>query len=70
MNKAIENLRERYAHIHPLIFHRSEEKAKSPGDLFDILDTIPDYPIIWNEQEHRWVQIDDIFLKHNFKPNE
>lgn len=33
-------LKERYNKIYPLIVHRSLERAKSPGDLFDILDRL------------------------------
>ena len=44
----IKKLKERYSNIHPLIFHRSVEHAKSNGELFDILDTIPEkFPIVW-----------------------
>jgi hypothetical protein len=55
-------LRKRYPDIHPLIFHRSVEKAKSGGELFDILETIPvNYPIIWSEEWRQWVTTSDIF---------
>jgi len=59
----VDGLRDNFKDVHPLIFHRSLERAVSPGDLFDILDTIPiEYPIIWNEDERRWKSTDDIFL--------
>lgn len=55
-------LRNRYPDVHPLIFHRSVEKAKSGGELFDILETIPvNYPIIWSEEWRQWVTTGDIF---------
>ena len=39
-----------FSMIHPLILARSTEKAKSDGELFDILSTIPNkYPIYWSE---------------------
>ncbi len=54
--RVIEKLRERYAGIHDTVFIRSMEKARSPGDLFDILDTFPGkYPVCWDENSRRWV---------------
>jgi hypothetical protein len=51
----VEALRKRYK-VHPLLFQRSVEKSKSPGDLFDILDGLPDgFPLVWSESDHRWV---------------
>lgn len=68
----IEKLKERYSTVHPLLFHRSVEHAKSNGDLFDILDTIPEkYPLIWCENVHeegkgRWVHNKDLYLTEEF----
>lgn len=63
----IDKLRERYPDIHPLIFHRSYERAKSNGDLFDILDTVPNkFPIIWCETTSRWTTTQDLFLSDSF----
>lgn len=57
--QVVEKLKEKYKDIHPLIFHRSLERAKSAGDLFDILDTIPgDYPLMWSEEQHKWIVLD------------
>jgi hypothetical protein len=54
-------LKARYPHIHPLIFQRSLEKAKSNGDLFDILEGVPkQYPIVWDEKNHCWKYTDDL----------
>lgn len=48
--------RERYSKIHPLLVRRSVEKAKSMGDLFDILEQVPDdFPLKWSEGQRRWV---------------
>lgn len=59
---AARKLRERYAHVHPLIFNRSCSYAKSLGDLFDILEGLPqNYPIIWDNKRRQWVTVDDIF---------
>lgn len=69
--KALQGLRNRYKDIHPLIFHRSMEKSKSIGELFDIMEAIPeDYPIVWNEQERKWKSVEDQTLAHNFKLEE
>lgn len=35
------------------------EKAKSNGDLFDILSNFPDtYPVRWDDVDHCWKQTD------------
>lgn len=63
----VKKLKEKYSHLHPLLFHRSVEKAKSNGDLFDIVDTVPDqYPVVWNERDNRWMTLPDLFLKKEF----
>ena len=60
---AIEKLRERYPNLHPLIFHRSIERAKSMVELFDILETVPkNFPIVWCEKNNRWKEEKDLFL--------
>lgn len=54
----VEGLR-RHFDVHPLLFHRSLEKAATQGDLFDILDTIPEQcPMIWDDEKHKWVPTD------------
>jgi hypothetical protein len=66
-SEVIEGLKERYKDVHPLMFQRSQELARTPGELFDILDSIPrKFPIIWNDAERRWVITDDIFQSHPF----
>ena len=68
-SEAVTKVKERYNQIHPLIVHRSMERAKSPGDLFDILDCLwseikaspSPYPVVWHEEQRRWVKTDDIF---------
>lgn len=54
----IESLRERYK-IHPLLFHRSLEYAESGSHLFDILDTLPGYPMTWDEQNKCWKAMEE-----------
>jgi hypothetical protein len=66
--EVVEKLKERYPQIHPLLFNRSVERARSVGELFDILESIPnEYPIVWGESEHRWVFTNDILQKEGLK---
>lgn len=63
----IDKLKQKYSHINPLMFHRSVERAKSAGDLFDILDTMPvQFPIVWDEEKHCWVSTKDLFQSQFF----
>lgn len=62
----ISKLRERYD-IHPLMFHRSVEYSSTAGDLFDVLETIPEkFPIIWDDKLKRWMHTKDIFQSESF----
>lgn len=86
-SEAVLKIKERYNQIHPLVVHRSVERAKSPGDLFDILDSLwtdiknntkkltvdgeeidvcEAYPIVWHEEQRRWVKTDDLFQSTTF----
>lgn len=56
----IEGFRKRYSHLHPLVFHRSVERAKDALNLFEILDSVPDYPIVWDEKTRVWIRDTDI----------
>lgn len=63
----IKQLRDKYCDIHPLMFHRSLQKATSNGDLFDILSTIPEkYPVRWNPFERRWVNVPEVKVGDDF----
>ena len=53
----LETFKERYIGVHPLIFHRSIELARSLGDLFDILEGLPDYPLTWSDEDHCWKMV-------------
>jgi hypothetical protein len=65
--QVVAKLKVRYSHLHPLLFHRSVERAKSNGDLFDILDTAPKtFPIKWCDRESRWVEVDDLYIVSEF----
>ncbi len=58
----VEALRARHPGLHPLIFRRSVERASGPGELFDILEGVPDsFPLVWDEAERRWVVTQDLF---------
>lgn len=58
--EVVEGLKEKYSNIHPLVFHRSLERAETAGELFDILDTIPDPPFAWDEESRRWRTTKDL----------
>tara|TARA_Y100000034_G_scaffold71132_1_gene85786 strand:+ start:272 stop:487 length:216 start_codon:yes stop_codon:yes gene_type:complete len=61
-------LRERYPNLHPLIFQRSLEKAESNGELFDILETIPEgRPIVWDDKKRAWVVTDDLLQSQHVR---
>jgi hypothetical protein len=54
-------MRQRFSHIHPLMFARSIEKTKSNGELFDVVSTVPtEYPVIWDEEAHCWKHTTDL----------
>ncbi len=64
----LKSFKERYKHIDPLIFHRSVERADSPGHLFDVLETIPDkFPLIWDEAKRCWSWTTDISQVSRFE---
>ena len=65
MNKAQQSLKDRYQ-VHPLIFQRALESSSSDGELFDILEDLPDtYPIVWDEKKRRFVTCDNFMLQEN-----
>ncbi len=65
--KIIQALKERYKDLHPLLFHRSKERAKTPGNLFDIVSKIPKkFPIVWNEDKKEWEHTKDLFQSKKF----
>lgn len=59
-DEIIENLKKKFSEINPLLFHRSVEYASSPGELFDILDLMPEPPLIWDEISKRWIKTEDL----------
>lgn len=59
MEEIQEALRKRYPSVHPLLFHRCIERAKSNGELFDMLESLPQgYPIVWDDTAKMWVSTD------------
>jgi hypothetical protein len=58
MNEVQKALKNRYAHLHPVLFQRSLEKAKTDTELFDILDKITEYPVVWDEDCRAWIKTD------------
>lgn len=71
MDEVQEALRKRYSHLHPLLFQRSLEKARSDGELFDILESIPEaHPIIWDEESRRWIHTPDLLQSEHLREDE
>lgn len=57
----IRNLRERYFNINPLMFQRCVSLSNSLGELFDMLEDVPNkYPLIWCRVKRKWVVLEDI----------
>ncbi len=54
-------LKQRYASVHPLIFQRSLERAKTAGELFEIMEKLPkQLPVIWSHEKKCWVTTFDL----------
>jgi len=69
--EVIEKLKKRYSSLHPLIFQRSVERAKDAGQLFDILDSIPEgFPLVWDEDVKRWQVTRDLSQASRFNNEE
>lgn len=68
LQEVVDGLKKKFAEIHPMIFHRSLERARTAGELFDILSEVPtEYPIIWEEESKRWVTTKDLFQSKTLK---
>lgn len=58
---SLKNFREKYAHVHPLVFQRSLEKASSSLELFEILEGVPsESPYCWDDAKKSWVRNEDV----------
>jgi hypothetical protein len=64
MDKTKLALRERYKDKHPLLFQRSVEHAKTNGELFDIMESMPELPVVWDHDSRRWVTTDLVQSKN------
>jgi len=62
---AIKSFKKEYDFLHPLIFHRSLEKADNSNELFEILESIPkSYPFFWDDSKKKWIRSSDfLFIK-------
>lgn len=64
----IDNFKKRYPNLHPLVFHRSVERANSLIELFDVLENIPSkFPIVWDEEKRSWIKETDVMLQKQIK---
>jgi hypothetical protein len=70
MNKIQIALKQRYPEIHPLLFQRSLEKARTDVELFDILEGMPsDFPLVWDDDNYCWKKTEDL-LQGKFRKKE
>ena len=61
----VAKLIERYNYLHPLVIHRSLERAKTLGELFDLLDGFPkSMPVVWDNTERNWTTTDLLLIKN------
>lgn len=66
--EVVGKLKERYSNLNPLLVHRSVERARSLGELFDILDSCPaTSPLVWSHAQRCWVVTEDILQVENFQ---
>lgn len=60
----VQKLMERYGNLHPLVLHRSVERARTVGELFDILEGFPvELPAVWDEVSREWTTCDLLLTK-------
>jgi hypothetical protein len=65
---SLANFRSKYAHLHPLVFQRSLERASSSMELFEILEGVPrETPFSWDEARRSWVPNKDIMAFESLK---
>lgn len=63
----LEGFRKRYSNVHPLLLRRSIEKALTLGELFDIMEKIPqELPLTWSEKNGCWIHSKDLELSESF----
>lgn len=67
-DQALANFRSKYAHLHPLVFQRSLERASSTLQLFEILEGVPTQPpFSWDDAKRAWVRDEDIMAVQSLK---
>ena len=67
-DEALANFRSKYAHLHPLVFQRSLERASSTLQLFEILESVPSQtPFSWDDSRRAWVRDEDIMAVQALK---
>lgn len=63
----LDNFKKRYSHLHPLILHRSFERSNNFLELFEILESIPKFPISWDDDKKVWSTNTDITSQKKLK---
>jgi hypothetical protein len=53
--------------MHPLMFHRSLERANNTLELFEILESIPKPPVVWDDTQRSWIRETDFLCKKNLR---
>lgn len=65
---SLANFKSKYAHVHPLVFQRSLEKATSSLELFEILESVPsETPFCWDGRRRSWVRNEDVMAVESLK---
>jgi hypothetical protein len=59
----LDGLRRRYPDLHPLLFQRTVERANSAGEVFDLLESLPNFPLVWDYDKREWVTATDLWLE-------
>lgn len=63
----IDKLKKQYDWMHPLVFHRSVERAINSSNLFEILESVPKSGIfVWDELKSCWGVTKDLTRSKNF----
>lgn len=65
--EAVLKLKALHPNVHPLVFHRTLEKARSVGDLFEMLRSVPKCPIVWDDSNRSWKKETDILGRKKLK---
>jgi len=64
--EVVAKLRGRYNGVHPVLFQRMVERAKSEAELFDILDTLPgSFPLVWDVENRCLTRVMDILRRQS-----